>query len=172
VASQGQTPGSAGSGIKKVFATGLTETSTLDLEGVGAIRFEGNKVYKWVQFNNGAGNVASVAGKAAYYYGLGGDAADGDGYENSIVTMDLTDAFLGAGIFQAVIADLSYGWIQIKGPAALVSGTLTAGADGQALTHIGAGADGALDVAAADTSAIVAYATDASADLIACDFPF
>jgi hypothetical protein len=159
------------SGIKKVFLTKLTETSTTDKEGVGTIRFEGNKVYKWVKFNNGAGNVASVAGNVAYYYGVGGDAADGDGYELSIVTMDRTDAFMTAGVFQAIIADGSYGWIQIKGPATLTT-ALTAGADGQALTHIGAGADGTLDVSALVTDQVAAIATDISAKLVALDCPF
>ena len=166
----GQTAGSAGSGIKRIFATALTETNTLDLEGVGAIRFEGNKVYKWVKFNNGAGDVASIAGDVAYYYGVSGDAVTG-GYENNEVTMDRTDAFLAAGVFQAIIADGSFGWIQIKGPATLTQ-ALTAGADGNKLTHVGASADGALDVAAAVTDGHVAIATDASAKKIVCDFPF
>ena len=166
----GQTPGSAGSGIKKIFATGLTETTTFDAEGVGAIRFEGNKVYKWVLFNNGAGDVASIAGDCAYYYGVGGDAVTG-GYENSVVTMDRTDGYLGAGVFQAIIADGSYGWLQIRGPATLTQ-ALTAGADGNKLSHVGAGADGALNVAAAVTDGHVAIATDASAKKIICCFPF
>ena len=85
-----------------------------------------------MKFNNGAGNVASEAGHAAYYYGVGGDAADGDGYEDSIVTQDRTDGFMTAGVFQAVIADLSYGWIQIKGPATMLE-AMTAGSDGNAL---------------------------------------
>lgn len=160
-----------GTGFKASYITGLADTDTLDREGVGALRWEGNKCYKWVKFNNGAGNVASIAGDAAYYYGVGGDAADGDGYEDSVVTMDRTDAYLGAGIFQAIIADGSFGWIQIKGGATLTQ-ALTGGADGQQLTHVGAGADGALDVTSDDTSAIIGFATDASAKLIYCDFPF
>lgn len=165
----GRTPGSSESGIKKVFATGLTETSTIDKEGVGAIRREGQKTYKWIKFNNGAGSVASVAGQVAYYYGVGGDAVTG-GYENSEVTMDRTDAYLGAGVFQAIIADASFGWIQIGGPATLTI-ALTAGADGNALTHTGAGADGTLDVSGLVTDAVVAFATDHSANQIVCQFP-
>lgn len=167
----GQTPGTAGSGIKKIFATSLTETKSFDAEGVGAIRFEGNNIYKWVKFNNGAGDVASIAGDCAYYYGVSGDAVTG-GYENSVVTMDRTDAFgLGAGIFQAVIADGEYGWLQIKGPATLTQ-ALTSGADGNALTIVGAGADGAIEVVGADVEAAIGYATDISAKKIVCDFPF
>lgn len=166
----GQTPGSAGSGIKKIFTTALTETADFDKEGVGAIRFEGNSVYKWVKFNNGAGSVAAIAGDCAYYYGVSGDAVTG-GYENNEVTMDRTDAYMGAGVFQAIIPDANWGWIQIRGPATLTQ-ALTAGADGNALTHVGAGADGALDVSAAVTDAVVAFATDASAKKIVCNFPF
>lgn len=167
----GQTPGSTTQrGIKRVFATGLTETSIIDLEGIGSIRIEGNKVYKWVKYNNGAGSVASVAGDVGYYYGLSGDAVSG-GYENSEVTMDLTDAYLGAGVFQAVIADASYGWVQIRGPATLTT-ALLAGADGNALTHVGASTDGTLDVSALVTDKCVAIATDASAKKIICDFPW
>lgn len=164
-----QTPGTGAKGIKKIFATSLTETSTIDLEGVSTIRRDGNSTYKWVQFNNGAGDVASIAGDVAYYYGVSGDAVTG-GYENGVVTMDRTDGYLGAGVFQAIIADLSYGWIQIRGPATLTQ-ALTAGADGNALTHVGAGADGALDVSAAVTDAVVAFATDISAKKIVCMFP-
>lgn len=166
----GQTPGSAGGGLKQVFTTAIDETATYDKEGIGTHRWVGNNCYKWVLFNNGAGDVASIAGDCAYYYGVSGDAVTG-GYETNTVTMDRTDAYMGAGLFQAVIADASYGWIQIKGPATMTQ-ALTAGADGNALTHTGAGADGALDVSAAVTDAVVAYATDASAKKIVCDFPW
>ena len=159
-----------GTGHKVSFITGLTDTDTVDVEGVGTLRWEGNKCYKYVKFNNGAGDVASIAGDVAYYYGVSGDAVTG-GYENSEVTMDRTDAYLGAGVFQAIIADGSFGWIQIRG-AATWTQALSAGADGDALTHIGAGADGALDVSALVSDACVAIATDASAKKIVCHFPF
>lgn len=165
-----QTPGTANKGIKKCFATGLTETNTIDLEGIGAIRFEGNSIYKWVLFDNGVGNVASVAGNVAYYLAVTGVSAGQ--YSASTVTMDRTDtADLGAGVFQAIIADGSFGWIQIRGPATLTT-ALTAGADGDALTVVGAGADGTLDVSAAVTDHVCAFADDASAKKIICNFPF
>ena len=166
----GQTPGSAGAGIKRVFATGLSETTSFDAEGLGAIRIEGQKVYKWVKYNNGAGDVAAVVGDVGYYYGVSGDAVTG-GYENNVVTMDLTDAYMGAGVFQSIIADGEYGWIQIEGPATLTTAPL-AGADGNALTHVGATTDGTLDVSAAVTDAVVAYATDITAKKIVCKFPW
>ena len=65
--------------------------------------------------------------------------------------------------------NLTFGWVQIKGPATLAL-ALTAGADGNALTAPGA-TDGTLDVAALVTDAICAYAADASAKKIVCMFP-
>ena len=57
-------------GIKKVFQTLLADTHTTDKEGVGTLRCEGNKVYKYVKYNNGADNIASIKGDVAYYYGV------------------------------------------------------------------------------------------------------
>lgn len=120
------------------------------------------KQYKYVQFNNGAGNVASVAGNMAYYYAVSGASAG----QVEIVTMDVTDSGgIGAGAFQAVIADTGYGWIQTKGDATLTT-ALTAGADGNALTAVGAGADGTLDVSALVTDFICAVAVDADAEIV------
>jgi len=160
----GQTPGSgADSGIKKIFATGLTETSATDMEGVGTIRHEGNKIYKWVKFDNGAGNVASVIGNFAYYL----TAA----LKNDTVTMDLSDSnFIGAGVFQSIIADLEFGWIQIMGKATLTT-ALTAGADGEALTPVGS-TDGTLDVSALATDHIAAIADDISVREVVLTCPF
>lgn len=116
------------------------------------------KEYKYVEFNNGAGNVASVAGNFSYNYAVSGAAAAGN---EDIVTMDVTDSGgIGAGVFQAVIADGGYGWIQTGGLATLTT-ALTAGADGNALTAVGT-TDGTVDVSFAVTDAICAFAIDAS----------
>jgi hypothetical protein len=124
----------------------------------------GNKVYKYVKYDTGAGSVAAVAGNVAYYYLA-------SGYDAHTVTSDLSDSVnLGAGVLQAVVGDGQYGWIQIKG-AATVTTALTAGADGNALTAVGA-TDGTLDVSAAVTDVVCAYADDISAKEIICDFPF
>lgn len=156
-------------GIKKVFATPLDTVDTTDKEGVGTIRFEGNKVYKYIQYEAGAGAVAGVAGNVTYYYAAGGASAGA--HASNIVTSDLSDSNeVGAGVLQAALADGEYGWIQIKGPA-IITPALTAGADGDPLTATGA-TDGTLDVAALITDPIVAWADDASAKKIICDFPF
>lgn len=148
----------------------LTEVKTL-AEGpefrLGTIgqRFDGRK-YKYVQYNTGVGPVAAVAGNVAYYLATGGVSAG----QVDIVTSDLSDsAGLGAGVLQAAIPHQGYGWVQITGPATITP-ALTAGADGNALTAVGA-TDGTLDVSALVTDAVVAFAVDASAKIIMCRFP-
>jgi hypothetical protein len=122
------------------------------------------KVYKFIQYSEEAAAVDGVADEVAYY------VAD-TGYGASDVTSDLSaSSELGAGVLQAALSDNEYGWIQIKG-AATLSIALTAGADGDPLTPTGAG-DGTLDVTTAVTDHICAYAVDASANEIICDFPF
>lgn len=127
----------------------------------------GGKIYKMVQYETAAGPVAAVAGNVCYYYAAGGVSAG----TTSVVTSDLSDsAGLGAGVLMSAPADGEYCWIQIKGPATLTT-ALTAGADGNALTAVGA-TDGTLDVSALVTDSIVAMAVDASAKIVFCDFPF
>lgn len=122
--------------------------------------YDGKK-YKYVKFDNGVGNVASVAGNFCYYLAVSGASAG----QTDIVTMDITDSGgIGAGVFQTVLADGEYGWIQISGPATLTT-ALTAGADGNALTAVGA-TDGTLDVSALVTDFICAVAVDASAKIV------
>ena len=102
-------------GQKKVFLTPLTGTATTDKEGVGTIRWEGNKCYKWVLYDDGTGNLDIVAGDVLVYKAIN--------YKNSVVTADLTDADtlpVGAGLaVTTVTADQTYMWMQIKGPATL-----------------------------------------------------
>lgn len=122
------------------------------------------KVYKFVKYDTGAGSVAAVSGQVAYYYLAGGT-------QDNVVTSDLSDSVnVGAGVLQSAPADGEYCWIQIKGPATL-SIALTAGADGNALTPVGA-TDGTLDVSAAVTDHVCAIADDISAKEIICDFPW
>jgi len=124
------------------------------------------KKYKYVQYETAAGAVAAVAGNIAYYYAPSGASAGA----TTVVTSDLSDsAGLGAGVLQTVITDGYYGWVQVSG-SATITPALTAGADGNALTAVGA-TDGTLDVSALVTDAVVAYAVDASAKIIMCAFP-
>lgn len=141
-------------------------SDTEDFELGSVFVDDGNKAYKFVQYDTGAGAVAAVSGQVAYYYTL-------DGYKNHQVTSDLSDSLeIGAGVLQSAPTDGQYCWIQIKGPATL-SIALTAGVDGDALTPTGA-TDGTLDVnvATAANTHICAFAGDASDLEILCDFPW
>lgn len=145
-----------------VDTTAQFALGTVGVNTVGGIV----KKFKYVQYNSGAGAVAAAAGNVAYYYAPSGASAG----SYTVVTSDLSDsAGLGAGVLQSAPATTNYCWVQIKGPATLTT-ALTAGADGNALTPVGA-TDGTLDVSAAVTDAICAYAVDASAKIVLCDFP-
>lgn len=130
------------------------------------------KIYKYMQYDTGAGAVAAVSGNVCYYYAPSGTSAGA----TTKVTSDLSDsAEIGAGVLQSAPTDGQYCWIQIKGPATLTT-ALTAGADGDALTPTGS-TDGTLDTVDATSATMVnvhtcAYAIDASAKIVACDFPF
>ena len=152
-----------GAKVDETFSSSTLLTSGKGF-GVGDLHFaHDGKVYKFVLFNNGSGNVAAVAGNICYYLAE-------TGAETVTVTSDLSDSsYVGAGVFQSVPADGEYCWIQVKGPATITP-ALSAGADGNALTAVGA-TDGTLDVSLAVTDAIVAYAIDADAKKIMCDFP-
>jgi hypothetical protein len=121
------------------------------------------KMYKYLQYDTGAGSVAGAAGNVAYYYTL-------DGYKLNVATSDLSDSIeLGAGVLMAAMTDGEYGWFQIRGAATLTT-ALTAGADGDPLTPTGA-TDGTLDLPTAVTDHICAYAGDISDKEIICYFP-
>jgi hypothetical protein len=162
----------AGANLTGVYTTAeLTQGATPSL---GDIFFgEGNKVYKFVKYNDGTANLDLAAGDVVYY-------VDDSGYGAHTVTADVSDstgAEIGAGVaVTAVTDDASCFWIQIKGMATTAVALGGSAGDGDPLTAVGA-ADKALTKAAeADTAAtykaVVAFAIDASAQEIICDFPF
>lgn len=124
------------------------------------------KMYKYLRYEAATAAVAGVAGEVAAYLKT----------STTVVTSHYSDTDnVGAGVLQASLADGEYGWLQIRGPATL-SIALTAGADGNSLTTIGAG-DGTLDVTIDSADAgivpnVCAYAIDADVKIIMCDFPF
>lgn len=113
---------------------------------LGQIHQDGDRVFQYVKFDNGTGNVAAAAGKLAYWKTLG-----------TIVTSDNTDAVSsvngGAGFFRAAITDAYHGWIEVWGSMnsasidvagykgdLIVDGSTTDGtckrlAAGQSITH-------------------------------------
>jgi len=145
----------------------LTHADTTAQFALGTVfQSSDSKQYKYVLFNNGAGNVASVVGNFCYNYAVSGVSAG----TTTTVTMDVTDSGgIGMGVFQAILADGEYGWIQIGGEATLTT-SLTAGTDGDALTAIGT-TDGTIDVSGAVTDYICATAVDASADIVLLTCP-
>jgi hypothetical protein len=150
-----------------MFLSGIdvTKTHTSEDYALGSLTAQttstGTKIYKFVLFNNGVGNVAAVAGNFAYIYAVSGASAG----QLTTVTMDLTDTQeIGAGVFQSVPADGEYCWIQVTGSATLTT-ALTAGGDGDPLTPTGS-TDGTLDVTTASTDHICAVAVDASAKIV------
>ena len=149
--------------ITGMDVTEVSDTATFAL-GQKGIDVSGN-TFKYVQYDTGAGSVAAVSGQVAYYYAPSGASA---GAVN-VVTSDLSDSNeVGGSVLQSAPTDGQYCWVQIGGTATL-SIALTAGADGDPLTPTGAG-DGTLDVTAAATSPVCAFAIDASAKIIACQF--
>lgn len=157
-----------GASLDTVYtAADLTGANSGKAPGLGDLYVShDNKKYRFVKYNTAAGPVAAVIGNVCYFYAAGGVSAG----QSNEVTSDLSDsANLGAGVLMSAPGNGEYCWIQIKGVATLTT-ALTAGADGNALTAVGA-TDGTLDVSAAVTDAIVAYAVDASAKIVMCDFP-
>lgn len=78
----------------------------------GSLYRENGKVWRYVQFDNGVGNVAAVAGGAAVWKTL--DPANG----SFVVSSDYTDAIgknLVAGVLGSVVTDLYYTYIQVGG---------------------------------------------------------
>jgi len=152
--------------MKKVFQTKLTDTNTSDIEGIGVLRFEGSRIFKWVKYEAGTGSVAAVAGNCVVYHGDDSVVLDTE----ADVTSDYTDgAGVVAGVLQAVIADESFGWIQIKG-VAILGLALDSGADGNEL--IVGTTDGALAVRALATSHTAGVAIDATAKIVLLDCPW
>ena len=84
---------------------------------LGSLYRENGKVWRYVQFDNGIGDVASVAGGAAVWKTL--DPPNG----TFVVSSDYTDAIgknLVAGIFGGVVTDQYYTYIQVGGIATAV----------------------------------------------------
>jgi len=115
--------------LKTSFVTPLTSVETVAKEGLGSIRFQGGKWYKYVLFQNTTATVAGAAGSLVGYYAA-------TGYTSNRVVADLTDAdgvpFAAGATLAAVTGTLTvayYCWIQIKG-AIVLDTSVTNGAAG------------------------------------------
>lgn len=136
--------------------------------GTIGMRSDGRQ-YKYVEYRNNAG-IAAVIGNVVGYNAPAGSFA-ALGYALSRVTSDVSEALVAAGVLAAIIPDLGFGWIQIKGPATITP-ALVSGADGQPLV-LSVTTDGTLRVAALATDTIgVAFAQSAAGRSIMCNFPY
>ncbi len=169
ITNPGRTLGSSGQGIKRIFATALTEIKTFDAEGIGAIRREGNKTYKWVLYDEGTAALDVVAGDFVNYVAA-------VGYALSKVVADTADADtttpFGAGVILATItATLTFCWIQIIGSVTLSLDPTGTPADSNAL--VPSATDKAMAVAtASDVEHLCGHTIDDSAKLVYLSCPF
>ena len=157
---------------KAIFVTKtVTQVSTTDLEGVGTLRWAGNKCYRWVK---NADDAAFIAGQAVFH--KAGDAANF--YSNAYEALTAQLMFL-AGVCVSAIAVSGYGWIQCLGHNATVavknaSGTTYAigdyliGANGQTGFTVDAATQALykknvqlLEAVATVTTTLIAYANKA-----------
>jgi len=141
---------------------------------IGAVFDDGfYKVYKYVKYSDGTANLDLAAGDVVYY-------VDDTGYGTHTVTADVSDATgqeIGAGVVVAAVTeDASYFWVQIKGAATVTEALGGSAGDGDPLTCVGASDKALTKAAEADSTGVykpvVAFAVDASAKEIICDFPY
>ena len=128
------------SGIKKIFASALTEVTSVTKEELGTVRFEGNNVYKYVKIQNVTATVAGAKGDPVPYRA--------DKYDEHWVVIDNTDADavgIPAGVLQGTVVGTAgtvyYGWIQIRGFATLNAALAGSPAVGDELTILAATTD-------------------------------
>lgn len=109
------------------FGDLVTDVGTVQKYPLGARREEDGKVYRYVSFDNGSGNVAAAAGSVCYRGIASVTNVDGDQLWK--VTSDVSDVDSGfaAGLFISVIADAGFGWILTKGIYATVKKQTGAG---------------------------------------------
>lgn len=135
-------------GIKQTFGDNLTDTSATAKNGLGVIRFDGAKEYRYVK----------IVDKAV----TKGDSVCAASTAEGIVTADRADgsqlAFQVRGVAIGAIGTDSYGWIQVKGNCEVQCDGAVAAGDGL-VPH--ATADGHADtvVAATDGVANTEYQT-------------
>ena len=128
-------------GIKKVWATKVTEARDKDVEGLGVLRFEGDKIYKYVRYVDGN---AGSAGECVAY---------NDTNATQVVRSAAARGF--AGVLLCSVTQDQYCWIQIYGPANVRAGANISA--GNVVAHTATGAVTALDdtYAAADLKQLV-----------------
>ncbi len=97
--------------VSRLWRTTLTEVATVDLEGVGTIRWDGDNAFRWV-YN--ATSSATVVGEVGFHDMSANPNANLFANVYAAATLDLSAM---AGVFMAIVADGGYGWIQVLGIA-------------------------------------------------------
>ena len=120
-------------GIKQTFEDKVTDTSTTAQNGLGVLRFEGNKVYRYVL----AGDAITL--RAIVSFEANGTAGTDDW---SVVKGSAT-VTAPAGVAIGAIASGSYGWIQVGGIVSCIGDGSVA-----ALEPVVSGGDGTIDTMA------------------------
>lgn len=132
-------------GQKQLFVTPITEVAATDVEGVGTIRVEQDKIYRWVK--NAETATTFSAGQVVAHVITAGTTAIQE--VKQMATANLS--FL-AGVVMGTLVGSSYGWIQIWGTGSVsVSGATTGGTDiaaGDVLKGVNAAAHMVRDQAA------------------------
>ena len=140
---------------KTSYLTALTDTSSTDKEGIGTMRLENGKLYRWVKFTTGTATLASVVG------GLVGFLAT-DKTMNTVCSdySDCVAALLAGQTLVAGITTAYYCWIQVGGVGAALTNDITSAAVGKTVSL--SGDDQAL-LLAADTTHPGGVIVDATA---------
>lgn len=95
---------------KQLFKTKLiTEVSPNDLEGVGTLRWVGDRLFRWV--NNATGTDTVVGEVVCHDMSANPDS----GLFEKIYKSVSNDLSMMAGVCMSIITDAKFGWIQVFG---------------------------------------------------------
>lgn len=133
-------------GIKQMWPDKVTDFSTTAQNGIGVLRFEGEKAYRYVQAN------ATLVVRNLVSY-IVNAVLGTNGFK---VTNTSANVVAAAGIAISAIPANSYGWIQVSGPASCVGDGAVA--FGEAVVQNG---DGTVDtMAAGEEHQVVGFALE------------
>lgn len=105
--------------IQTLFKSQLTDIDSSARDTLGAVRFENNKFYKYMEIKNTTATVAGVAGDPVAFFAA-------TGYSSHRAVIDLSDAGtipVCCGFLMGSVTGTSgtsyYGWVQLTGPVAV-----------------------------------------------------
>lgn len=111
--------------MKQLFQTALTDIKSTDVEGVGTLRYENEKIYRWVK--NEEASTALTVGQLATHVIANGILLTTTVKQPATANL----GFIGGVVVATSLTAGYYGWIQIYGPnsSVSVSGGTTGGTD-------------------------------------------